>query len=171
MRIRMAIHCENYALANKLKGIAFKNNVFRHMVVHDKSIDAIKMTIGKNGNNFKNISEEQNLYAIWYDITSETIEFWGEVNDDNSLWNTGIYCAMNKVKYMIEKNNMYYGDKNSEIIYDKNGKITCKINKIEFEQDAEQWYAHTYFEDTSENIGAYKEYENYVLNDIPEIHI
>ena len=97
---------------NKNKSLDFS---FDEELIGGASIDVNKipqkviwMTVGKNGVNFKNITERNKLYSIWYDLTNNIIEFWGH---RNKIHNARKYVSKNIDKnlflyYNYHKNNL-----------------------------------------------------------------
>jgi len=145
-------------IKNQMRTILRQKGVYHQMNVNDIPKKVLFMTVGKNGINFKKITERNNLFSIWYSVQENLIELWGE---QQNIQRTIRQLSQNIDKNMfLHKNYPGYhlGD-----VYNQNNIARLYPNLVnthdeEFHEDAEQWYAHTCNgEDCSELIGAYKE--------------
>ena len=166
-RNQMAMEQRNYEEANRIRNFAYENGLYKDINTAGYSKRIILMTIGQKGINFKKITENNNLYSIWYNMEQDIIEFWGETSNilkaqKYLLTNIdkNVYLHYNfpgmfisdayKQRDLINKYNINI---DNSIYYDTKGLQPISISDYEFNQDAEQWYSHTHYGDMSKYIG------------------
>lgn len=56
---------------------AIYHNLYSELSIKNIPNEVISMTVGKEGCNFINKTEKNNLFSIWCNKDREVIEFWG----------------------------------------------------------------------------------------------
>ncbi len=82
------------------RNLAYNLGYYSQIDVSNFPKSVLKMTVGKKGHNFIKKTEQNNLLSIWWDSTSNIIEFWG--NNYNHRLN-----AIKDIQYDLY-HNLYY---------------------------------------------------------------
>jgi|TARA_B100001175_G_C19481704_1_gene627470 polyribonucleotide nucleotidyltransferase len=68
---------QQYNWTDPLHVPPFKNEYVSRISTQNLTTELIKMTVGKDGKFFKELTEENNMCYIWHNITENMIEIWG----------------------------------------------------------------------------------------------
>ena len=69
---------QKYNWSDPLHVPPFANEYLSKVSTQNCSTELIKMTVGKDGAFFKELTEQNNMCYIWHNISENMIEIWGD---------------------------------------------------------------------------------------------